>query len=77
MVSRILIIEGCVLEAVGLIWTAWKYESYDDYTSKLVRSPVEFMFAAAGDYQKELEYFLFQILLIGLRLILQIISLCK
>lgn len=49
MVSRILIIEGCILEAVGLIWTAWKYESLDNYTSKFVGSPFEFVFEAAGD----------------------------
>lgn len=77
MVSRVLIIEGCVLEAVGLIWAAWKFESFDGYRSRFVGSPFEFIFAAAGDYRKEFEYFRFQIIFIGLGLILQIISLFR
>jgi len=77
MVSRILLIEGSILEAVGIIWISWKYESYEGYVSKFVGSPFEFILKATGKYREEIEYYLFQIVILVGGIILQIMSFLK
>ena len=75
MEPRILVIEGCIIEAAGLLWIARKYESLEEYTPTIDKFPLGFIFEAAGDYQKEVKYFLYQIILVGLGIIFQILSL--
>ena len=77
MVSTVLFVEGCILEAVGIIWISWKFKSYDDYVSKYAGSPFEFIFKAFGENREEIEYYLFQIILLMLGVLLQIISFIK